>query len=545
MSLARSIARAPSESWARPGLRAALVLWLAAEVVAFTIHFESGDIPAGAAWSVGLIKNLGWVARPAIVAAIAATCLGAGAVGRLLAGAASRWNPWPFLAGHVAMMALFAGLSDALVAGLATSRYADLAVAAWLGSGAAALGLWLAALLPRPLWGPASRAMAGPLAWGAAAGLLAWGAGRSTAGLWDQFHRATFRAVAALLGIGFAGPICDPDQFVVGARGFAVTIAPACSGYEGIGLIWAFLGVYLILFRRELRFPAALLLLPIGTAVIWAANVVRIVALVAIGAAGHPGLAVGGFHSQSGWIAFNAVGLGLVMASRATGLLDRGRGAAGPAEGTNPVVPFVMPLVVLVGSAMITGALTSGAFDALYPARVVAVGAALWLLWRRPATFDLNGSWAAAAIGALVFALWMALEPAPAGGEGSGPIPTALRAMSPIAAALWLLARVVGSVVTVPIVEELAFRGFLLRRLASRDFESVTPGQFTWFSLIASSACFGALHGRWLAGTLAGIAYAMAYRRRGRLGDAVVAHAVTNALIAGLVLASGRWSLWT
>jgi hypothetical protein len=30
----------------------------------------------------------------------------------------------------------------------------------------------------------------------------------------------------------------------------------------------------------------------------------------------------------------------------------------------------------------------------------------------------------------------------------------------------------------------------------------------------------------------------------GRLGDAVLAHAVTNALIVAYVLATGTWSLW-
>jgi membrane protease YdiL (CAAX protease family) len=56
---------------------------------------------------------------------------------------------------------------------------------------------------------------------------------------------------------------------------------------------------------------------------------------------------------------------------------------------------------------------------------------------------------------------------------------------------------------------------------------------------------FGALHGRWLAGTLAGLCYALALYRRGRLGDAVLAHATTNALIAADVLATGTWSLWS
>jgi membrane protease YdiL (CAAX protease family) len=60
-----------------------------------------------------------------------------------------------------------------------------------------------------------------------------------------------------------------------------------------------------------------------------------------------------------------------------------------------------------------------------------------------------------------------------------------------------------------------------------------------------SSAAFGFLHGeRWLAGMIAGALYALAWRRGGRFGDAVAAHAVTNALLALYVLKAQAWHLW-
>jgi CAAX prenyl protease-like protein len=99
--------------------------------------------------------------------------------------------------------------------------------------------------------------------------------------------------------------------------------------------------------------------------------------------------------------------------------------------------------------------------------------------------------------------------------------------------------------VTVPLAEELAFRGYLTRRLIAPDFECVPLGRFTWASFLVSSALFGALHGRWLAGTLAGMLYALALYRRRNLADPVLAHALTNALLAVHVLATGAWSLWS
>jgi CAAX prenyl protease-like protein len=99
--------------------------------------------------------------------------------------------------------------------------------------------------------------------------------------------------------------------------------------------------------------------------------------------------------------------------------------------------------------------------------------------------------------------------------------------------------------VTVPIAEELAFRGFLLRRFISPEFEAVSFRQFSWFALAASSVLFGLLHGeRWIAGLIAGIIFALAVTRRGRFGNAVVAHATANALLAVDVLVFHRWGLW-
>jgi len=105
--------------------------------------------------------------------------------------------------------------------------------------------------------------------------------------------------------------------------------------------------------------------------------------------------------------------------------------------------------------------------------------------------------------------------------------------------------RVAGAVITVPIVEELAFRGYLLRKLVASDFESVPFDGFTWPSFIISSAAFGVVHQSWIAGIAAGALFALAMYRRGRLADAVAAHATANALLACYIIATGYWSLWS
>jgi CAAX prenyl protease-like protein len=103
---------------------------------------------------------------------------------------------------------------------------------------------------------------------------------------------------------------------------------------------------------------------------------------------------------------------------------------------------------------------------------------------------------------------------------------------------------VASSIITVPIAEELAFRAYLIRRILSADFERLSPVAFTLPALLISSLAFGILHGdRWFAGTVAGLVYAGLFVRRGRIGDAVIAHATTNGLLAASVLLTGHWNL--
>ena len=182
-------------------------------------------------------------------------------------------------------------------------------------------------------------------------------------------------------------------------------------------------------------------------------------------------------------------------------------------------------------------------FDYLYPLRMLTPLIPLWLF--RSYYKDLRWSWSWTPIlqGFVVFALWVALEP-PADPETADAIPSALAEMPGAMAAFWLIARVLGSVVVVPVAEELAFRGYLLRRLIDADFTAVSPKQFTAMSFLISSVAFGALHGRWLAGILAGMIYAAAQYRRGQTSDAIVAHAVTNALLAAYVVIFGHWASW-
>jgi CAAX prenyl protease-like protein len=221
-----------------------------------------------------------------------------------------------------------------------------------------------------------------------------------------------------------------------------------------------------------------------------------------------------------------------------------GRLVAGGTWNRNPAVPYLAPLATILAVSFLTGSITSG-FDWLYPVRVLATAGVLWALRRDHAAMRLAWSWPAVLIGGGTFLLWMALEQATTHDHTKrAALSAGLAILSPAEATVWLTFRVVGSVVTVPLAEELAFRGYLTRRLIVDDFERIPMGRFTWPSFLISSALFGALHGRWVAGTLAGMLYALALYRRGAIADAVLAHGTTNVLIAIYVLATASWSLW-
>ena len=133
-------------------------------------------------------------------------------------------------------------------------------------------------------------------------------------GLWGVLQRGTLELVVLLLRSVRLNVHTNPEQQMVSTPSFAVRIAPACSGIEGIGLVCVFLAVYLWLYRKELRFPQAYVLFPIGMLTIWLLNAIRIALLVLIGGWA-PEAAVKGFHSVAGWLFFNAAVCALAAAS--------------------------------------------------------------------------------------------------------------------------------------------------------------------------------------------------------------------------------------
>ena len=446
------------------------------------------------------------------------------------------------LAAHAVAIAVFAALSVVVYGGSWPALITDLAAAAWLASAAAAIVCAALSVLPWRLWVDVVHRTGWLWAWSAVASTAACAATASVRSLWRPASRLTFWLVESMARPFFPQLVVHRELLSIGTPRFSVEIADQCSGLEGIGLLLVFGVFWLILFRDELRFPRALLLLPVAIALLFLLNSVRILALFAIGNAGAREIATGGFHSQAGWLAFNTVALGLCISARRLSWISLRPPAEEPVVTRDSTGALLLPFLCVLAAGMISGAAT-GRFEWAYSLRVAAAAGALWLFRRNYGKLDFRFGWLAPAAGVVVFALWVALDRM--AGARAAPMPAELAAAPETVRLLWIALRVLGAVVTVPIVEELAFRGFLMRRLIAADFESVSFRRFTWFSLGVSSLVFGLMHGgRWLPGSLAGLVFGLVLLRRGRIGDAIVAHATTNALLVVYVLALRQWQFW-
>jgi exosortase/archaeosortase family protein len=354
---------------------------------------------------------------------------------------------WPRLAVYLACFAAFFGLTT-VVFGDETPSVGpppELWIFLWLLGGFGTL----LSLVPIAAGGlrlrPLLRELAMPLGLASLLAVVAWGAGLAT----------------------------------VGTEEFYVLVSSVCSGYEGIGLIVVFLSAYLVVFRDRFRFPHALLLLPVGILVVWLLNVVRIVALILVGHAGYANIAAGGFHSKAGWLFFCATALGAVWVSQQVRWFARDPNAP-RGKAINPSAPFLLPLLAVVATALVSGLFVEE-LDYFYSLRVV-VGL-LVLAWyyqdyAAGLRQHLRGrsalSWHAVGVGVAAYVLWMGISALTAPYAPEAP-PEALSELATPLVAVWIIGRMLGAVLVVPIVEELAFRGFLLRRRVRLHQSAVRP----------------------------------------------------------------------
>ncbi len=445
-----------------------------------------------------------------------------------------------YLAVHVACLPALAWLSAAMYDSTRDLPFLPLTLA-WHGLAVIAAVALFSAFAPMSLWLRVVRDSARLAVFALVPALTAVVAIHWSQLLWSPAAQVTFQLVARLLGPILPGLQMDTESRVLGTDRFAVQIAEVCSGLEGVGLMLVFCCTWLWYFRREFYFPRALLVIPVAVVAVFLLNAVRIAAIVLIGDAGYARIAMIGFHSQAGWIAFNLVAFSVAVIAKRSRWLNRLAHDTTTVHAVNPTAPYLLPLIALIAAGMLGHALSAG-FDWLYPLRLIAAGSVLWAYRREYRGLDWRFSWRGVATGIAVFALWIGLS---AGLLAKSGMPAELAGSGRLVSLAWIACRAVCASLVVPLAEELAFRGYLLRRCEDPHFDAVEWRSVRWPALAISAGLFGATHGpMWLGGIIAGLAYGALAIRTNRLGEAVAAHATSNALIAVSVIVFDEWRLW-
>jgi exosortase E/protease (VPEID-CTERM system) len=350
----------------------------------------------------------------------------------------------------------------------------------------------------------------------------------------ELMSTATFQAVAFLLSALNQDVFVDPVRAWIGLPNFVVAVASQCSGIEGLALITGFMAIYAILFRDTLRQRRYWgLLWPLALMVSWVFNILRITVLIMIGEYVAPDLAVNGFHSFAGWLLFTILAIGVLLVAQSVSALHRS-GLVSRREGNlrdDPVAALIVPFILFMLSGVIVQAFWI--YPALgYPLQVAIMGGALF--WMRRALFPqikLSFDPVSIGIGLLAGLIWVWFSEDPQRNT------LGVDALGGTALIVWALCRTLGTTLLVPLIEEAFFRGYIQVRLDTGKPLARAV------AVALSTLLFALLHGRIILAGIAGLLFAAAMLRRGRLGDAVVAHIVANTAVASAAWLTGHWSL--
>ena len=223
---------------------------------------------------------------------------------------------------------------------------------------------------------------------------------------------------------------------------------------------------------------------------------------------------------------------------------------AAPRKTGNPTLAYVAPFATFVG-IMAMERLVQLPPQILYPFRFLVVLAVTLRFSRSVIPLRPSRPLASIGIGIAVFLIWIGpdllfgyrhhwLFENSLTGSASSSLPAGLKAFVPFVAL-----RAFSSTFLVPVLEELFWRGWLMRWLIDKDFLNVPLGTYVRSAFWIAALLFASEHGSyWEVGLLAGAAYGWWVVRTRNLADCILAHAVTNGILSIYVVAADQWQYW-
>jgi CAAX prenyl protease-like protein len=215
----------------------------------------------------------------------------------------------------------------------------------------------------------------------------------------------------------------------------------------------------------------------------------------------------------------------------------------------SPIHARVIPYIVILVLTFLQDSFGEEMRYWMYFAKML-VGA--WCIWEMRALvpeMKWAFSWEAVVAGVLVWAIWVFLDPFYPKFEALFKMPAPWNPFKQFgdgSAAAWFFfwVRTLGSALVVPPLEEVFYRSFLYRYCVRTDFENMPLNRFHPTSFIVISLVFGMIHFQWIAGFLCGMIYQALVIRKNRLGDAMLAHGITNFLLGLWIYWKGDWKFW-
>lgn len=224
-----------------------------------------------------------------------------------------------------------------------------------------------------------------------------------------------------------------------------------------------------------------------------------------------------------------------------------------------PDWPLWAPMAVFMVFVTIPGLVDQRLFPYAYVARTIVCGAMIVWLWKRFTDIRWTHLGLGVLVGVVGLVQWVGMECllvklVGEQGYSFGPIQLVsnirehfeYEEMAARAHPAWfwsfLLIRFLGPVLVVPVVEELFWRNWLWRTLASpNDIRLMKVGEYDPISVYVVAVLFAFVHVQFLTAIVWALLIAWLLWKTKSLGACIVAHAVTNLLLGMWVLATWKF----
>jgi CAAX prenyl protease-like protein len=220
---------------------------------------------------------------------------------------------------------------------------------------------------------------------------------------------------------------------------------------------------------------------------------------------------------------------------------------------SRPWLPYVAPFAIFLILTALEGRLPQQGenphptwYPIGYAIKIAIVAVLAWYFrstWRDMTPWpSWSGLALAVGIGLSSLILWVGLDGRypliPGMGKRQGFDPSVLTLESRIA---FLVVRMFGLVLLVPLIEELFWRSFLMRWIIDQDFSKVAIGTVTPLAAAVTSILFALEHPEWLPALLTGLAWAWLLWYTKSVAACFVSHVTANLALGIYVLATGAW----